>query len=64
MITPAINTNAKGKVTDVTCDQCHKLVPFSQPELSVLPAEASILDHACPNEILVDAQEAIAPVIV
>lgn len=54
-----INQN-KGRVTDVVCDQCHKIVPFTQPELSSRPDEATILGHSCPQQILTDKQEALA----
>lgn len=59
-MTTTIKSNTSGKVTDVTCDQCHKLVPFTQPQLSVDPAEAIVLDHACPPQILADRQDDIA----
>lgn len=55
-----ITSNKQGRVTSVVCDDCHKLVPFTQPELSTNPDEATIIGHACPPQILQDTQDAIA----
>jgi hypothetical protein len=52
--------HTKGRVTDITCNQCQKLVPFIQPELSTDPAEATVMSHSCPLQILTDKQEALA----
>lgn len=54
-----VKSNAKGRVTDVTCGLCNKLVPFNQPDLSVSPTEVSIISHSCPPQILSDVQDAI-----
>lgn len=42
------------------CYLCHKLVPFTQPQLSTNASEVTVLDHGCPPQILTDTQDAIA----
>lgn len=50
------------KVISVTCDDCDRLVPFVQPELSQDKTEVIIYEHACPVQMLAVVQEELAAI--
>lgn len=48
-----------GRATSVTCNDCNRLIPFVQPQLSTDVADVTVISHSCPPAILAATQQAV-----